>query len=67
MKALKVIASRKRIDLAGLLKQRYGLVGPSDLGIRQASELIDELKGGEEDEAGRGDANGAFVANGSAR
>jgi hypothetical protein len=67
VKALKVIASRKRIDLAGLLKQRYGLVAPSDLGIRQASELIDELKGGEDDEAGRGEANGTFAGNGGAR
>jgi len=42
-------------------------VAPSDLGIRQASELIDELKGGEDDEAGRGEANGTFAGTGGAR
>jgi hypothetical protein len=68
VKALKVIASRKRIDLAGLLQQRFGLMAPGELGIRQASELIDELKSDEETTMnGRGDANGAFVANGGGR
>lgn len=68
VKALKVIASRKRIDLADLLQQRLGLTAPTDLGIRQASELIDELKADEEATAtGRGDTNGAFVTNGGGR
>lgn len=68
VKALKVIASRKRIDLAGLLQQRFGLMAPGELGIRQASELIDELKSDEETTAnGRGDTNGTFVTNGGGR
>jgi hypothetical protein len=67
VKALKVIASRKRIDLAGLLQQRFGLMAPSELGIRQASELIDELKGDEEATSSRGEANGTFATNGGGR
>jgi hypothetical protein len=68
VKALKVIATRKRIDLVGLLQQRFGLMAPGDLGIRQASELIDELKGDEATTAnGRGDDNGAFATNGGGR
>ncbi|MFM8495538.1 MAG: hypothetical protein ACKOEM_08435 [Planctomycetia bacterium] len=68
VKALKVIASRKRIDLASLLRKRFGLMAPNELGIRQASELIDELKADEDTNAnGRGDANGAFVTNGGGR
>lgn len=68
VKALRVIASRKRVDLAGLLQQRFGLMAPSELGIRQASELIDELKADEETTAnGHGDANGAFATNGGGR
>jgi hypothetical protein len=60
-------AGRKRIDLAGLLQQRFGLMAPSELGIRQASELIDELKGDEEATSSRGEANGSYVTNGGAR
>ncbi len=67
VKAIRAIASRRRIDLAGLLQQRFGLVAPSDLGIRQASELIDELKGDETAVADRGEVNGTYATNGGDR
>ncbi len=68
VKAIRAIASRRRIDLATLLQTRFGLAAPGELGIRQASELIDELKA--DDEAatnGRTNSSGAFVTNGGGR
>jgi hypothetical protein len=70
VKAIRAIASRRRIDLPGLLQTRFGLMAPSELGIRQASELIDELKADGDDTAGPSDhgaANGTYAAKGGAR
>ena len=44
VKAIRAIASRRKIDLVGLLRERFGLQTADELGIRQASDLIDELK-----------------------
>jgi hypothetical protein len=68
VKAIRAIASRRRIDLPTLLQTRFGLAAPGELGIRQASELIDELKA--DDAAatdGRSASNGTFVTNGGGR
>jgi hypothetical protein len=68
VKAIRAIASRRRIDLPALLQTRFGLAAPGELGIRQASELIDELKADDEPATnGRSDSNGAFVTNGVGR
>ena len=69
VKAIRAIASRRRIDLPGLIHDRFGLEAVGELGIREASELIDELKG---DEAGDGtnshaNGNGTYSAKGGAR
>jgi hypothetical protein len=44
VRALHAIANRQGIDLALTLQERYGIDHAEDLGIGQASELIDELK-----------------------
>jgi hypothetical protein len=44
VKAIRAICARRRIDLVSLLRERYGLGTADELGIRQASTLIDELK-----------------------
>jgi hypothetical protein len=44
VRAIKAIAARQEIDLVALLRDRYGLQTADQLGIRQASNLIDELK-----------------------
>ena len=68
MKAIRAIASRRRIDLVGLLQERFGLQTADELGIRQASELIDELKADDQDGTGsNGHANGTYATNGGAR
>ena len=43
-RALHVIADRRAINLATLLRQRYGVDTAGDLSITEASGLIDELK-----------------------
>ncbi len=43
-RALHVIADRQGVDLAGLLRQRFGVELAGDLSITEASALIDELK-----------------------
>jgi hypothetical protein len=43
-RALHVIADRRGIDLAGLLRQRFSVDQAGDLTITEASQLIDELK-----------------------
>jgi len=43
-RALHVIADRQRVDLAGMLRQRFGVDTAGDLTITEASELIDEMK-----------------------
>ena len=66
VKAIRAIASRRKIDLVGLLRDRFGLTTADELGIRQASNLIDELKSdGESSPSTNG--NGAYAMNGGAR
>ncbi len=53
VRALHAIASRQGIDLAVTLQAHYGIDHAEDLGIGQASELIDELKGATNGSGGR--------------
>jgi hypothetical protein len=48
VKAIRAICARRRIDLLHVLRERYGLTRADELGIRQASDLIDELKNDDE-------------------
>jgi hypothetical protein len=65
VKAIRAICARRRIDLVSLLRERYGLGTADELGIRQASVLIDELKS---DEAiTMHPDNGSLAVNGGAR
>ena len=66
VKAIRAIAARRKIDLVGLLRERFGLTTADELGIRQASALIDELKSDEPTTAGS-NGNGAYAATGGAR
>ena len=68
VKAIRAIASRRRIDLVGLLRERFGLQTADELGIRQASDLIDELKNDDQEGTGsNGHTNGTYATNGGAR
>jgi len=49
VRAIRAICGRQKIDLTNLLRERYGLQSAVQLGIRQASDLIDELKNARED------------------
>lgn len=44
VRAIHAIANRNQVDLTGLLGSRFGVTRPDDLGIRDASKLIDQLK-----------------------
>jgi len=66
VRALRAIAARRKIDLVGLLRERFGLTTADELGIRQASNLIDELKGDEPNTTGT-NGNGAYATAGGAR
>ena len=74
VKAIRAICARRKIDLVGVLRDRFGLTTADELGIRQASNLIDELKG-DEPTAGsspastpaNGHSSGAYAVNGGAR
>ena len=44
VRAIRAICSGRKIDLVSLLRDRLGLQTADELGIRQASNLIDELK-----------------------
>jgi hypothetical protein len=66
VKAIRAIAARRKIDLLGLLRERFGLTTADELGIRQASSLIDELKGDDPTTA-VSNGNGAYAATGGAR
>jgi len=46
VRAIEAIARRQEVDLANLLRNRYGVDGPANLSITQASGLIDDLKAG---------------------
>jgi hypothetical protein len=68
VKAIRAIASRRRIDLVALLRERFGLQTADELGIRDASNLIDELKSDDQDGASaNGQTNGTYATNGDAR
>ena len=66
VKAIRAIAARRTIDLVGLLRGRFGLTTADELGIRQASNLIDELKS-DEPAATPANGNGAYATTGGAR
>ena len=73
VRALRAICARRNFDLVGLLRDRFGLTTADELGIRQASNLIDELKGDEPSANtspstnGHANGNGAYAMNGGAR
>jgi hypothetical protein len=73
VRAIRAIAARRKIDLVGLLRERFGLSTADELGIRQASNLIDELKSDEGTTSpgtnGHTNGNGAgsYAATGGAR
>ena len=71
VKAIRAIAARRKIDLVGLLRERFGLTTADELGIRQASALIDELKSNEPTTSpstnGHANGNGAYATTGGAR
>jgi hypothetical protein len=59
----------RRIELGldvGMLRERFGLTTADELGIRQASNLIDELKSDERTSPGT-NGNGAYATTGGAR
>jgi hypothetical protein len=66
VRALRAIAARRKIDLVALLRERFGLTTADELGIRQASNLIDELKS-DEPTASPTNGNGAYATTGGAR
>jgi hypothetical protein len=67
VKAIRAIAARRKIDLVGLLRDRFGLTTADELGIRQASALIDELKSDEPTASTGTNGNGAYATTGGAR
>jgi hypothetical protein len=67
VKAIRAIAARRKIDLVGLLRERFGLTTADELGIRQASALIDELKSDEPTTSAGTNGNGAYAATGGTR
>jgi hypothetical protein len=66
VKAIRAIAARRKIDLVAVLRERFGLTTADELGIRQASNLIDELKSDEPTTAGS-NGNGSYATTGGAR
>ena len=52
VRAIRAICSGRNIDLVSLLRDRFGLQTADELGIRQASNLIDELKSDGENNPG---------------
>ena len=66
VKAIRAIAARRKIDLVGLLREKFGLTTADELGIRQASALIDELKS-DEPTSSPTNGNGAYATTGGAR
>jgi len=71
VRAIRAICSRRKIDLVGLLRERFGLTTADELGIREASALIDELKSDEGTTSpGTNDhqnGNGAYATTGGSR
>jgi hypothetical protein len=66
VKAIRAICARRKVDLVGLLRERIGLTTADELGIRQASALIDELKS-DEPTNGHTNGNGTYAVTGGAR
>jgi hypothetical protein len=52
IKALHAITRNQRVNLGQLIRQRFNLSRPEDLDIRQASQLIDDLKSTANSEGG---------------
>ena len=52
VRAIRAMCSGRKIDLVSLLRDRFGLQTADELGIRQASNLIDELKSDGENNPG---------------
>jgi hypothetical protein len=73
VRAIRAICSRRKIDLLALLRDRFGIQTADELGIRQASALIDELKGDEPATSpgtnghANGNGSGTYAVNGGAR
>jgi hypothetical protein len=70
VKAIRAICARRRIDLVSLLRERFGLSTADELGIRQASNLIDELKSDEPTNGhahANGNGSGTYAVTGGAR
>ena len=71
VRAIRAICSRRKIDLVGLLREKFGIQTADELGIRQASDLIDELKSDEPTASpgtnGHANGNGTYAVNGGAR
>ena len=67
VKAIRAIAARRKIDLVGMLRERFGLTTADELGIRQASNLIDELKSDESTTSPGSNGNGTYATTGGAR
>jgi hypothetical protein len=66
VKAIRAIAARRKIDLVAVLRERFGLSTADELGIRQASNLIDELKSDEPTSApSNGNGAGAYATGGA--
>ena len=64
VKAIRAIAARRKIDLVAVLREKFGLTTADELGIRQASNLIDELKS-DEPTSSPANGNGAYAAGGA--
>ena len=71
VRAIRAICARRKIELLSLLRDRFGLTTADELGIRQASNLIDELKSDEPTASpstnGHANGNGAYATTGGAR
>ena len=65
VKAIRAIAARRRIDLVGLLRDRFGLQTADELGIRQASDLIDEMKSDQDGASTNGKPSGSYASGGA--
>jgi hypothetical protein len=67
VKAIRAIAARRKVDLVGLLREKFGLTTADELGIRQASNLIDDLKSDEPTASPSTNGNGTYATTGGAR
>lgn len=45
VKAIYAIAKRQKLDIPTMLRERFSVTKPQELSIREASELIDTIKG----------------------